>query len=154
MLSNNDGRSELMQSARRNERKDKSVTRRPREMQNKKLGAVVVAFSILSAMAWGAITTRGQNAKVSKSEPTGDTAEGDQIFQDRCEICHFSTTTKKKIGPGLAGLMKREKFQNGMKADEKDLRLVIERGGKDMPGFRGAINDVQIRDLIAYLQTL
>lgn len=123
-------------------------------MRNKKSGTVAVGALMLAAMACAGITTHGQSARTSKSEPAGDAAKGAQVFQDRCEICHFSTSTKKKIGPGLAGLMKRERFDNGMKADDEHLRIVIERGGKDMPGFRGVINDAQVRDLIAYVRTL
>jgi hypothetical protein len=51
-------------------------------------------------------------------------------------------------------LMKRERFRNGMKADDENLRRVIERGGKDMPGFRSSLKLMQIRDLIAYVKTL
>ncbi|MGB7351101.1 MAG: cytochrome c, partial [Candidatus Acidiferrales bacterium] len=62
-------------------------------------------------------------------------------------------STEKKIGSGLAGLMKRAKFRNGMTADDDHLRRVIERGGKDMPGFRDSLKERQIRDLIAYVKT-
>jgi cytochrome c2 len=81
-------------------------------------------------------------------------ASGQLIYDHKCEACHFRTSDEKKIGPGLAGLMKRLKFKNGMTADEQHLRRVIERGGKDMPGFRGSLKDKQIRDLIAYVKTL
>lgn len=81
-------------------------------------------------------------------------ANGKLIYDHKCEACHFSTSDEKKIGPGLAGLMKRPRFKNGMTADDAHLRRVIERGGKDMPGFRDSLKDRQIRDLIAYVKTL
>ena len=83
-----------------------------------------------------------------------DLIDGKQLYQQKCAACHFSATAEKKIGPGLAGLMKHAKFKNGMAADQEHLRRVIERGGKDMPGFRDSLKEKQLRDLIAYVQTL
>jgi mono/diheme cytochrome c family protein len=34
------------------------------------------------------------------------------------------------------------------------MRVWIEAGGKDMPGFREALKPNEVRDLIAYLRTL
>jgi cytochrome c2 len=83
-----------------------------------------------------------------------DPSDGKHVFAQKCEACHFDLSSEKKIGPGLAGLMKRAKFKNGMAADEYHLRRVIDRGGKDMPPFRGLLTEKQIRDLIAYVKTL
>ena len=101
-----------------------------------------------------AFPTRQAAAQTMKESETEDVAKGKQVYGQRCEICHYSTSTEKKIGPGLAGLMKRERFRNGMKADDENLRRVVERGGKDMPGFRNSLKSAQIRDLIAYVKTL
>lgn len=93
-------------------------------------------------------------AQTTMKPGTEDVAKGKQIYGQKCEICHYSASTEKKIGPGLAGLMKRERFRNGMKAGDESLRRVIERGGKDMPGYRNSLKPAQIRDLIAYVKTL
>lgn len=95
--------------------------------------------------------TAAQTMKESDAE---DVAKGKQIYDAKCEICHYSSSAEKKIGPGLVGLMKRETFHNRMKADDENLRRVIERGGKDMPGYRNSLKPAQIRDLIAYVKTL
>ena len=105
---------------------------------------VLIVFSMTQ------ITTRGQ----AKDSEAADAARGKQVYAQKCEICHYSTSAEKKIGPGLAGLMKRETFHNRMKADDENLRRVIERGGKDMPGFRSSLKTAEIRDLIAYVKTL
>ena len=63
-------------------------------------------------------------------------------------------TMKESDAEDVARLMKRERFRNGMKADDENLRRVIERGGKDMPGYRNSLKPAQIRDLIAYVKTL
>ncbi len=61
---------------------------------------------------------------------------------------------RKKIGPGLKGLTARGKFSDGKKVDDESLKAWIEKGGKDMPGFKDSLNDAEIRDQIAYLRTL
>ncbi len=98
--------------------------------------------------------TRAAGAGQAKDSETADAVNGKQVYEQKCEICHYSASAEKKIGPGLAGLMKRERFRNGMKADDENLRRVIERGGKDMPGFRSSLKPAQITDLIAYVKTL
>jgi mono/diheme cytochrome c family protein len=85
--------------------------------------------------------------------PNANLTDGKLVYDQKCEACHYSTSSEKKIGPGLAGLMKRSKFKNGMAANNDHLRRVIERGGKDMPGFRDSLTGRQVRDLIAYVNT-
>ncbi len=97
---------------------------------------------------------RGAVQRTARDSEAADAAKGKQIYRQKCEICHYSASAEKKIGPGLAGLMKREKFHNGMKADDENLRRVIERGGKNMPGYRDSLKATQVRDLIAYIRTL
>jgi cytochrome c6 len=85
---------------------------------------------------------------------SADVAAGKAIFEQRCAICHYSDSTAKKIGAGLKGLFARGKFSTGGKVDDAAVTAWIEKGGKDMPGFRGALKPEQIRDLVAYLKTL
>jgi cytochrome c2 len=79
---------------------------------------------------------------------------GKTVYSTYCEICHFDTSDKKKVGPGLKGLTRRGTFSDGTKLDDARLRTWIENGGKDMPSFRTTLTDPQLRDLIAYLKTL
>ena len=81
-------------------------------------------------------------------------ASGKQIYGARCEICHFFASKAKKVGPGLANIYPGGKFANGKKVDDAAMRVWIEAGGKDMPGFREALKPNEVRDLIAYLRTL
>jgi len=85
---------------------------------------------------------------------SADVTAGKAIFEQRCAICHYSDSTAKKMGAGLKGLFARGKFSNGAKVDDAAVSAWIEKGGKDMPGFRGALKPEQIRDLVAYLKTL
>jgi cytochrome c len=81
-------------------------------------------------------------------------ASGQKIYAKQCEICHYATSKAKKIGPGLADIYPSGKFSNGKKVDDAAMRVWIESGGKDMPGFRESLKPNEIRDLIAYLRTL
>jgi mono/diheme cytochrome c family protein len=111
-----------------------------------------VALAVTASMALRQ-ESAARAAQISKAS-SADIADGKLVYDQKCEACHFSASSEKKIGPGLAGLMKWPKFKNGMTADEDHLRRVIERGGKDMPGFRDSLKEKQIRDLIAYVKTL
>jgi mono/diheme cytochrome c family protein len=94
------------------------------------------------------------NAPVTPEENSAAVAAGKAIFEQRCAICHYSESTAKKIGLGLKGLYTRGKFATGGKVDDPSVASWIERGGADMPGFRGALKPEQIRALVAYLKTL
>ena len=81
-------------------------------------------------------------------------ASGQKIYAKQCKICHFATSKAKKIGPGLANIYPTGKFSNGKKVDDAAMRVWIESGGKDMPGFKESLKPNEIRDLVAYLRTL
>ena len=94
------------------------------------------------------------NAPANPKENSATVAAGKAIFEQRCAICHYSESTAKKIGFGLKGLYPRGKFAAGGIVDDLSVASWIENGGKDMPGFRGALKPEQIRALVAYLRTL
>ncbi len=96
----------------------------------------------------------GNKSAAQQGIVQGDATKGEQIYGARCAICHFSANTEKKMGPGLKGLYTRGKFADGKKVDDASVRAWIERGGKNMPGYRAVLSAEQIRDLTAYLKTL
>lgn len=79
---------------------------------------------------------------------------GQTVYNTYCAICHLAASTEKKVGPGLRGLGKREKFSGGEKITDDSLRAWIEKGGKDMPPFKETLTPQHIRDVIAYVKTL
>jgi mono/diheme cytochrome c family protein len=118
-------------------------------MRTTMIFCLALALAASMAVRGGNASRAGQISKTSMA----DLSDGRLVYDQKCEACHFSTSSEKKIGPGLAGLMKRAKFRNGMVVNDGHLRRVIERGGKDMPGFRDSLKERQIRDLIAYVKT-
>ena len=113
---------------------------------------LAIAFFVVAAAVPGQSTKK--NAPTQKSAASESVANGKKIYDAQCEICHFAGSTKKKIGPGLKGLYKYGKFANGKTVDDESLRVWIEKGGKDMPGFKDTVNAPGIRDLIAFIKTL
>ena len=79
---------------------------------------------------------------------------GQIVYTTYCGICHLAASTEKKVGPGLKGLGKREKFAGGDKITDDSLRAWIEKGGKDMPPFKETLTPEQIRDVMVYVKTL
>ena len=92
------------------------------------------------------------NGKASTS--TKAAADGKKLFEEQCSVCHYAQSAAKKIGPGLKGLSRRATFADGRKVSDEALRAWVEKGGKDMPGFKETLTAEQIRDLIAYLKSL
>ena len=114
---------------------------------------------LMLASAWTIFAAAQKSSPPStKSGPSvinpAAVASGQKIYTKQCEICHFATSKAKKIGPGLANIYPTGKFSNGKKVDDAAMRVWIESGGKDMPGFKESLMPNEIRDLVAYLRTL
>jgi cytochrome c len=94
-----------------------------------------------------------QKSNVTVNNPAV-VASGAKIYSKQCAVCHYATTKEKKIGRGLANIYTVGKYVNGKKVDDASMRVWIEAGGKDMPGFKETLKPNEIRDLLAYLRTL
>lgn len=90
-------------------------------------------------------------ANVASAE---EIARGREVYRRRCAVCHYAGSEAKKVAVGLKGLSKRGKYADGKPVTDESLREWIERGGKNMPGYKAVLNAEQVRDLIAYLKTL
>ncbi len=119
----------------------------------------LLAAAGLTVLLFGAATAQdkspaGKNLNATILGEPAPIARGRTVYQQRCEICHFSVSEAKKIGPGLKGTYKRGKFADGRRVDDASMEKWIVEGGKDMPPFKGLLNPSQTRDLLAYLRTL
>lgn len=104
--------------------------------------------TLILACCISALTATAQN----NAKPAGDPGQGKKVFE-RCSACHFPYGTSVKVGPGLQGLFKRTKLENGNRCNETSVREIIEHGGKTMPAFAG-LSKTDKDDLMAYLKTL
>jgi mono/diheme cytochrome c family protein len=115
----------------------------------------MIGFAVLGLA--GALLVHSSTAKNAKAGARDAAAigRGKLIFQQKCSICHFDTSTARKIGPGLKGLNKRGTFTvNKNKVTDETLTHWIENGDSLMPPFKGVLDDKQIKDVVAYVRTL
>ncbi len=84
----------------------------------------------------------------------GDAAQGRQLFTSACAVCHYTNTPARKVGPGLQGLFALQTLPNGEPVNDATVANWIRNGGGQMPPFKAALDEQQLRDLLAYLKTL
>jgi len=116
-------------------------------------GLCLVTGALLLAQVPGK-NAGGQKADGGSPASPAEIEQGKKLFNTRCATCHYSASPAKKIGPGLGGLAKRGTYADSKPVDDASLREWIEKGGKNMPGFKAALNAEQIRELVVYLKTL
>jgi len=107
--------------------------------------------SVLTAVAVAATLTV---APMMFAQKKGDAAKGKAVFEDNCSVCHNADSTEKKAGPGLKGLIKKAKMNNGKAPTEVNLRALINAGGNGMPAFADQLSDEERDNVMAYLKTL
>src|SRR5262249_19661914 len=83
-----------------------------------------------------------------------DAKKGKETFESNCNVCHNADSTDAKIGPGLKGLFKREKLNNGKAVNEANVTTMINEGGNGMPPFADALTKAEKEDIVAFLKTL
>lgn len=80
--------------------------------------------------------------------------QGKEIFETKCYFCHDANSTKKKVGPGLKGILKGEKFPvSEMPATPENIAQQLRTPYKAMPSF-SYLSKEDILNIIAYLNTL
>jgi mono/diheme cytochrome c family protein len=86
---------------------------------------------------------------------TPQQAAGRHVYDQYCDRCHAPYSSRKRRGPSLKNVFKREYFPaSGMPANDDRARDIIRMGRNKMDGFGNVLNDEQINDLLAYLHTL
>jgi cytochrome c2 len=89
------------------------------------------------------------------NEGSGDAEAGGRVFAKFCSGCHYNDSTDKKIGPGLAGLLARDTIvASGKPMTPGNVRSQIVEPAGSMPSFKAYLNDEQLDDLLAFLETL
>ena len=93
--------------------------------------------------------------KASQSVELGQVAtKGAELFKQNCAACHLTDSTATKIGPGLKGLFKRDKFPiSGNAANAENFRSTLIKPVAKMPPF-GHLPDEDVDALFEYLKTL
>src|SRR5579862_4932834 len=93
---------------------------------------VCSAASVAAAQSSASTPTGNETANGKAARESSRTAAvvdaGRIVFDQRCEICHFSESTAKKIGPGLKGLFARARFADGAKVNDASVAGIIDEG--------------------------
>ncbi|MCX6591439.1 MAG: c-type cytochrome [Acidobacteria bacterium] len=87
------------------------------------------------------------------AQKAGNAEKGKEVFE-QCGVCHNADSDEKKMGPGLKGLFKKAKLNNGKKPTDETVRAIINAGGNGMPGYQDLLTDEERDNLMAYLKTL
>src|ERR1700675_919206 len=82
-------------------------------------------------------------------------SSGRKIYDNYCDRCHHSYSTKGKKGPGLKGIFQHLYLSlSGLPANDDRVTDIIRNGRPDMPGYSQTMSQQDIQDLLAYLHTL
>jgi mono/diheme cytochrome c family protein len=86
--------------------------------------------------------------------PSGSADLGSALFEQNCAFCHYADRTDSKLGPGLLGVMKAEKFPaSGRPATAENIAKQLREPVGTMPSFT-SLTEKEAAHLIAYLETL
>jgi mono/diheme cytochrome c family protein len=95
----------------------------------------------------------GSNPIGPEAKLTEQQFKGENLFYQRCSLCHMARALKAGNPPTVGPSLKTV-FKNTSPDEEKDLRTFILNGTPHMPGFRYALSSKEIDDLIAYLKIM
>lgn len=114
---------------------------------------VLCLFSVIGLGYYGGELVYGTKTPAAEVAE-GPAAEGAMVFQQNCSACHLTDSTAAKIGPGLKGIFKADKFPvSGLVVSEDNFRKQLQKPLGKMPPF-GHLPPEQVEALIAYLKTL
>ena len=83
----------------------------------------------------------------------GNAADGKELFETKCSVCHNADSKEKKIGPGLQGV-KDGKLPSGKDTTHDNVMDNLNKGGGGMPAFEKLLADQEKADVVAYVLTL
>jgi mono/diheme cytochrome c family protein len=75
---------------------------------------------------------------------------GQDIFTQRCILCHSVNEGQVMFGPSLYQVMKKPEG----KKSAADIRTILQNGKGKMPSFKDKLTPEDVNNLLAYLHTL
>lgn len=96
-------------------------------------------------------------AEMEKIEVPTDQASieaGRALYEEKCSFCHDPHSRETIVGPGHKGLLKRQRLPaSGRPATPENVARQLRSPYDKMPSF-SYLSDGQVRELLAYLNTL
>ena len=118
-----------------------------------KSAALVGGVAVLLALGCGCEVERRRSD--TELGLTQQQAAGRHVYDQYCDRCHSPYSSRKRQGPSLKNVFKRQYLPaSGMPANDDRARDIIRMGRNKMDGFANVLTDEQINDLLAYLHTL
>ena len=124
------------------------------------LGIIVLALAfVVCATSAGFYFLRSANSSsangndsiLSSDSIEGSAERGEVVFQNKCSSCHYADKEETFMGPGLKGLLKKEKLpHSGRPATVENVRNQLINPVSFMPSFKD-LPEQDIADLLAYL---
>lgn len=126
------------------------------------LGIIVLSLAfVVTATSAGFYLLRSANSfSENVDDPTfplnsleleGSAEKGKILFQDKCSFCHYADKEESQTGPGLKGLLKKDKLpHSGRPATVENIRNQLIHPVHSMPSFKD-LPELDIADLLAYL---
>ena len=113
-------------------------------------------LAMVMILLWG---NMGCEVERSKSDAelglSPQQVSGRHIYDQYCDRCHAPYSSRKRQGPSLQGLFKRQYLPaSGMPANDERVGEIIRLGRNKMEGFSQLLTPEQIDELLAYLHTL
>ena len=123
--------------------------------------AAAVLTLVLFIMTAGFLVLRGLEATEVPEVPaagttavgTASVSGGERLFTEYCAGCHRPAEGRKRGGPDLSGLLKKDALPaSGRPATPANVREQILRPVGSMPAFTG-FSETDLASLLAYLET-
>ncbi len=118
----------------------------------KSLLLVTVVSLLAGAEAQPAYGAEGTKVAIRTDPESID--KGRTIFNSKCFFCHDAESTKKKVGPGLKGVLKNPSLPvSGRPATAENIAKQLKTPFKEMPSF-SYLSEEDVLNIIAFLNTL
>ncbi|MGB2696373.1 MAG: cytochrome c, partial [Candidatus Zixiibacteriota bacterium] len=90
-----------------------------------------------------------------EASTAGNVEAGKSLFEGKCSFCHYADRFDSMMGPGLKEILKKETLPaSGKEATRENIRNQLLNPYRNMPSFKTALTEQDIKDLLAYLATL
>jgi len=124
------------------------------------LGIIVLSLAfVVSATSAGfyflrsadSFSTNMDNSTLPVKSLEGSAETGAVLFQNKCGFCHYADREESQTGPGLKGLLKKEKLpHSGRPSTIENVKNQLINPVSFMPSFKD-LPEKDIADLLAYL---
>jgi len=93
-------------------------------------------------------------AKIEVPTDLASIEAGRALYKEKCSLCHDPHSRETVVGPGHEGILKRERLPvSGRPATPENVARQLRSPYSKMPSF-SYLSDGQVRELLAYLNTL